>query len=119
MLGRINGIPEYAHRVAYAIWFGEWPSQQIDHINGNRADNRIANLRQVDASGNQRNKLVSKVGASGNIGVYWHAATNKWLASIGLNGRQTHLGLFEQKSDAVDARRRAELENGFTLRVAQ
>lgn len=55
LAGRINGRPLKAHRVVWAISYGEWPIGEIDHINGNPGDNRIANLRAVGRTENTRN----------------------------------------------------------------
>lgn len=83
-----------AHRLAWFIVHKQWPESQIDHINGNRSDNRIDNLRVVDQSGNSQNRRVKqKNNQSGYFGV--HASGKKWRAQIRINKRLLHLGLFE------------------------
>jgi hypothetical protein len=107
------GKSRLAHRVAWLLHYGEWPAGFIDHINGDRADNRIANLRDVSRSGNQRNQKLSSRNKSGVLGVHWSNKASKWVASIKLNGRQIHLGLFEEKFTAAEARHRADRLYGF------
>lgn len=94
-----------AHRLAWLYVYGEWPKMQIDHINGNRTDNRIANLRDVSASINSQNKrnATSSNKSSGLLGTHWHRAANKWAATIKTCGITKHIGLFESKEDAHKA----------------
>lgn len=112
LAGAIFGTSVLAHRVAYAIYHGAWPDQ-VDHINGDPADNRIANLRSVDRSGNHRNRRLPKSNRSGVIGVRWNPKISKWCAAIRTGGRQQHLGSFADKSEAVAARAAAEREAGY------
>src|SRR5690349_20811660 len=67
----IDGRQYRAHRLAWFYVTGEWPPDEIDHINGNRADNRWANLRPATVAENQRNRAKSKRNTSGYKGVYW------------------------------------------------
>lgn len=97
-----------AHRVAWAIFHGEWPSDQIDHINGVRDDNRISNLREVNNKQNSRNQRRRKTNKSGVTGVFWSDAHGMWLAQIRVSGRCKHLGRFEDFDSAVKARKSAE-----------
>ena len=103
----------YAHRAAWAIHHGEWPNGQIDHINGDRADNRIANLRVVTKSRNMRNAKRRSDNTSGFPGVIWAPQLGKWRAVVQANGKPKHLGVFERKSDAIAARKAAEKEHGY------
>ena len=111
--GKILRITCLAHRVAWALYHGEWPSGQIDHINGVRTDNRISNLRCVSHTENQRNQKRSRRNTSGCTGVFWHSRTSKWCARIGVNSRSIDLGLFENKEAAIAARKAAERQYGF------
>lgn len=104
-----------AHRVIWAMIHDCWP-ECIDHKDGNRANNRLRNLRAVSRKINQRNQGMHRSNTSGITGVYWYAPTRKWLASIRADGQQMHLGFFEVKEDAALARREAERRLHFTGR---
>jgi hypothetical protein len=114
--GKIGGKHLKAHRVAWVVHYGKWPEDQIDHINGNRSDNRIENLREVSNSGNQRNKSARSDNKSGYCGVYWCKTYGKWVASARLNGRQKYIGSFRDLQDAATARAEFNKKNGFTER---
>ena len=107
---RINGRPHMAHRVAWLLNYGEWPGDQIDHINGDRGDNRIANLRLATNSENAKNRKIQSNNRSGVAGVCWHRRGKKWVAQIRVNGRRRHLGYFVTKHEAIAARRQAEAQ---------
>lgn len=109
---RILGASVYAHRLAWALTHGQWPNK-IDHINGDRSDNRIANLRSVDSLENGHNQRLRKNNTSGVLGVRWNKNAQKWIARIFFNGREINLGAFENRDDAVAARSQAEIEHGF------
>lgn len=100
----------YAHRLIWMIHYGEDPAGQIDHINGDRADNRIGNLRVTDNTGNARNRKVRANNTSGYSGVKWWPDRQKWQAQIGV-GRSSakSLGFYETKDEAIAARRGAEI----------
>lgn len=84
-----------AHRVAWLYHYGEWPEKFIDHINGDRADNRIVNLRAADAQLNLENLRHARVNnACGFLGVHWHAQSGKWRSQIISHGKKHHIGLF-------------------------
>jgi hypothetical protein len=76
----------------------------IDHINGVRTDNKMNNLRFASHSQNSQNKSISSNNISGTTGVSFHRSTNKWCAKIGLNNKQIHIGLYETKDEAIQAR---------------
>lgn len=84
-----------AHRLAWMLHYGCWPAGQVDHINGVRTDNRIANLRIVDAVTNAENrKRANSNSKSGYLGVSWSAQSRKWIAQINSKGRRVYLGSF-------------------------
>jgi hypothetical protein len=92
-----------AHRLAWLYVYGVWPVGVIDHINRNREDNRIANLRDVTASQNMRNCKIRKTNTSGYKGVSYLAAKKRWAAQIYLTGKNTLLGLFDTADAAAQA----------------
>lgn len=111
----LNGKRLYAHRVIWAWFHGYWPGY-IDHINGDRADNRLSNLRVTTKVKNQRNVRYTKPSKSGVVGVNWFKQTSKWSVSIGCNGRSVWLGCYEDKLDAIAVRKEAEGLLGFSER---
>lgn len=101
------------HRVVWAYVYGEWPENQIDHINGNRLDNSISNLRHVTHAENGRNAKKPSNNTSGTAGVSFHFKSQKWRSYIKSNQKVVHLGLFENKDDAIAVRKLAEKNYGF------
>lgn len=113
---KLSGKVLKAHRLAWVLVYGTWPDGFIDHINGNRADNRIENLRVATRTENQRNSRLRTDNKSGVRGVRWAAREQKWHATIKNGGVSKFLGSFASKSDAIAARRDAEIETfgGFS-----
>ena len=112
LTGGIMGKTYYAHRVIWELVFGEDPDQ-IDHINGDKTDNRLCNLRSVTNAENQKNASLSKNNTSGVCGVYRHSRLPKWIANIVVNGKTKYLGSFAEFDAAVECRRKAEKKYGF------
>lgn len=100
------------HRVVWLFHYGEWPDV-VDHIDGDRLNNRIENLRSVDRNGNALNRRRPKSNTSGVIGVSWCKRSQKWAASIRKNNRSRHIGYYADIADAAKARRNAEALYGF------
>lgn len=86
---------------------------EIDHINHDRSDNRIENLRLVTGGENKKNQSIRKRNKSGFTGVGWHSKAKKWRAEIKSGGVYMYLGLYSSIGDAVNARKMAEIELGF------
>jgi hypothetical protein len=105
-----------AHRVIWLLIHGEWPTADIDHKNGDRADNRLENLRSVVRAVNMKNVGRRSDNTSGVCGVYLRKKDGKWRARLGVNGRDIYLGAFISFDDAVAARKAAAREHGFTER---
>ena len=110
--GKIFGRVYLAHRVIWAMYYGEWPDY-IDHINGVRDDNSISNLRSVTALENSRNAKRRYDNVSGVCGVGWLSDRKKWYARIKVDGKNKHLGCFTNFECAVAARKDAETKYGF------
>ena len=105
-----------AHRLAWLYMHGYMPRLQIDHINGIRSDNRLANLRQADQSLNSQNLRAARSDSkTGLLGVVPNR--KRWSAQIGFAGKTTHLGTFDTPEIAhkayLDAKRR--LHAGCTI----
>ena len=101
-----------AHRLVFLYVFGYMP-KFVDHENHNRADNSLDNLRDVTKIQNSQNVLKSKRNTSGQVGVSWNKNNNNWRASINVNKKKINLGSFDKFSEAVDARKLAEVAYGF------
>jgi hypothetical protein len=93
----IKGVKYRLHRLAWLYVYGKWPDNDIDHINGNRTDNRLANLRDVPRQLNVQNGQ-KKVGAAGLRGVT--PKGRRFLAQIQCNGRTVPLGRFDTAEEA-------------------
>jgi hypothetical protein len=106
---RFDGMLHKAHRLAWLYVYGELPKQWLDHINRNRSDNRICNLRLASPALNAQNASTRKDNTSGIPGVSWHKATGKWVVQISKQGKSTHVGLFPTIQEAKLAREQAEL----------
>lgn len=97
-----------AHVLAWRWVFGAWPTNDIDHKNQLKNDNRLDNLRLVTRSENKHNQGLLRNNSSGHKGVYWRAQSQKWRAEIYVNGKHLFLGEFADKADAIAARKAAE-----------
>ncbi len=110
---RVFGKAYKVHRVIWAFHYGEWPSGQIDHINGDTTDNRIENLRCVDNVENGRNRKVGINNTSGMMGVCWHKRRLAWQVSVKVNGKRNYYGYFDDIDEAQRVRKDAERSLGF------
>ena len=91
---RADGVVVYGHRAAWFKVHGVWPTL-IDHINGDRTDNRISNLREVTPSVNLQNTTHGR-------GCHFHKPSQSWKSAISVNRRQIHLGYFKTAADATE-----------------
>lgn len=105
---RIDNRDFHAHRLAWVLHYGSWPSDTIDHINGEKNDNRIENLRVATHSVNHRNVGLLSTNSSGFKGVHFHKSKGKWRALITINDTQIHLGYFTNLQEAIEQRKLAE-----------
>ncbi|AZF37722.1 Phage HNH homing endonuclease [Pseudomonas sp. R4-39-08] len=115
---RIAGAGYQAHRLAWLHHYGEWPANELDHINGNKDDNRIANLRDVNRKGNCENqRRPQRNNTSGFLGVSWAKNEKKWKAQISHGGKKRAIGYFDSPEKAHEAYLavKRELHAGCTL----
>ncbi|KAF1011073.1 MAG: hypothetical protein E5299_01494 [Burkholderia gladioli] len=110
----VGGKKYQEHRLVW-LWHHGIVPRQIDHINGNKSDNRIENLREINSSQNQINTSPRK-SESGNRGVRRNPRNGKWISRIYRNGKEIRIGTFLTKKEATEAyqAKAAELYFGFT-----
>ena len=106
---KVNGRLYRAHRLVWEIVRGECPAE-IDHIDGNRSNNRIENLRSVDRSGNNQNRGVQSNNTSGMTGVSFDKERGKWSANIQILGKKRQLGRFSTADEAAAAYAKAKAD---------
>jgi len=82
------------HRIVFALHNGFMP-KMLDHIDGNKTNNKIENLREATKKENGYNRKLNKNNKSGIKGINWHKNNNKWQVSINVDGKQKYLGCFK------------------------
>lgn len=97
-----------AHRLAWLYVYGEWPKENLDHINGNPWDNRIENLREAPQRLNGKNISPVRKNSSIRCGVNFDKARGLYRAYITVDRKQIHVGRYKDKEQAVAARLKAE-----------
>lgn len=101
--GAVLNYQLLAHRVVWAWHYGEWPILEIDHINRNRLDNRIENLRDVSHSENERNKSLSIRSKTGETGVY-RTRSGRYSANYVSHLKKLQIGTYATIAEAAEAR---------------
>lgn len=114
--GAINGMNLLAHRVIWALLSGSWPSDDIDHINGNREDNSLKNLRAVSRQENGKNQKLFRTNRSGAVGVCWDKSRSKWMAHITVGQKNKTIGRFDTMEAAIAARSEVSRQHNFSER---
>lgn len=110
--GLLLSKPYLAHRIILAMKLGKWP-EFVDHIDGNRTNNKISNLRDVAKGENARNVKRPIHNSSGHIGVSWNNRDKRWTAFITIHRKRKSLGNFKLIDDAIKARKDAEVQYDF------
>lgn len=108
---RFRGVRYAEHRVIWLLLNGYFPEHEVDHINRNREDNRLVNLREVTRACNSKNIGIKNSNTSGVTGVYYSNQRGKWVAQIRTEGKQYNLGRFLSLTSAVKARHEAEVRH--------
>lgn len=110
--GRVMGRGLLAHRVIYCLMTGQWPTHEIDHVNGDRTDNRWRNLRQATRAQNNRN-LTGYATTSPYIGVYWNKSLGGYMARVYHEGRSHYCGFSRTDPEKIARRRDAKAKELF------
>lgn len=97
---RVLGELHQAHRLIWLHVYGRWPTGDIDHINRNRSDNRLSNLREASRTENMLNTGCSPKNTSGYKGVTYHKRSGKFMAQASLSGKNHYLGLHKTPEEA-------------------
>jgi hypothetical protein len=105
---RVLGKTYMLHRLVFLFEHQRWPSTHIDHINGDREDYRVENLREATPEINSLNRGINKNNSSGVSGVYWDSGESKWRVQININKKLTPLGRFSNLEEAIKIRKDAE-----------
>ena len=109
---RIDSKNYFAHRLSWLYVYGEWPKNEIDHINQNKGDNKIYNLRDIKHRYNTINISYRK-NKSGVTGVHWCNTSNRWITRINLNKKLIYTKYYKKFIDAVKSRYNGEIEYGL------
>jgi hypothetical protein len=99
----VNKKNYYAHRVCWYLYYNQFPSNRIDHINGIRHDNRICNLREATDAENSQNLSVRSDNKTGYVGVSWCKKRNKFESNIHVKNKKIFLGYFQTAELAYQA----------------
>lgn len=97
---RVQGRVFLEHRLVWAFHHGRMPDTDLDHIDRDKTNNKISNLRRANDVLNSQNKGVARNNKSGVRGVHWHKAQSKWIACIRVNRKLIQLGRFDSLEDA-------------------
>lgn len=117
--GSLCGTNVKAHRVAWVLAYGEHPKDQIDHVDGDRENNTLANLRDVSNKENSRSAARPVNNTSGHTGVAYVEHRGKYRAYIKVDGRYVHLGYWNTLHAALSAYEDAKRQHGFGARHGQ
>lgn len=112
---QLDRIKFSAHRVAWALSFGKWPSGVIDHIDGNRSNNKLSNLRDISTEENRANISRLSNNKSGHKNISWKPSHGKWWVRVSHKGKQSLLGYFDDLEKAVEARDKFRSSIGIGL----
>ena len=98
------------HRIIWCYVHGDWPKQMIDHIDGDRSNNRIENLRDVSNAKNQYNRhSLNKNNSTGHMGIMYRKRGDAYIVQITVLGAKKYIGYYKHLPDAIVARQNAEL----------
>lgn len=100
---RVNHENHLSHRLAWLYMTGQWPKYWIDHIDGNKLNNKFSNLRECTPSQNHQNKKTMSNNKTALKGSWFDKANKKYKAAISINGIQITIGYFNTVEEAHNA----------------
>lgn len=109
----VGGICYRANRLAWALHYGNWPTNLIDHEDGDKTNNKINNLRDVTNTVNMCNSKKNSRNTSGAMGIDWRARTSAYRVRISVNGKRIILGEYRNLDEAIAVRKEAEKKYGY------
>ena len=107
---RVDGKFYKAHRIIWLMQTGQWPKDEIDHINGQRDDNRLANLREATSGENKQNLAKRSDNTSGHTGVLFEKRCKKWYSLVHVEGKAHCTGYYDTSEQAAAAYAAAKAE---------
>lgn len=116
---QILGRQYKAHRLAFLHMTGKWPSEEVDHINGDRANNKWSNLRESTRTGNNQNRPMHRRNTSGVKGVSFDKKYQKWGVKVCVNSKQINLGYYDdlELADLVATEARNKYHGAYAKHV--
>lgn len=111
LAARVDGNIYLLHRLIWCIVHGSWPECYIDHIDGDRRNNVISNLREATHTENTQNAKIRDDNTSGIKGVHYSIRLNKWVARVQTENKRVHLGAFNTLEDARDCIEKFRLDS--------
>lgn len=115
----IDGRRYLTHRIIWLLVHGTWPDEELDHIDQNKMNNRIENLRPATRAENCQNQGLRRNNSLGYSGVSWNKATKKFKAYIMVDNKEIYLGLFDIVEEAFLAYQLAKIKYHSTSPIAQ
>lgn len=106
----VDGVSQKVHRIIYEMHHGYTPNI-VDHIDGNKLNNLIENLRPASTDQNQWNRKLNANNVSGVKGVTWVKSSRKWIAQCAVSNKRHYLGLFDSIEDAKQALTKFRIEH--------
>lgn len=111
LAARVDGNIYLLHRLIWCIVYGNWPDCYIDHIDGNKKNNIISNLREATHTENTQNAKIREDNTSGIKGVHYSNKLDKWVARVQTENKRVHLGAFSTLEEAQDCIEKFRLDS--------
>lgn len=110
---KIHGTSYAEHRLAWLYSYGDWPKGVIDHLDHNRSNNALCNLRDVSQAENMKNTKQVSGTITGHQGIWYNSKTNRYVAEITVAGKKVYQRVFRTCNQAIEAREAELIKHGF------